>query len=108
MLLFLFGCLVARLLLAYIAKQLSPEKLRWAGVAALLFVLSWSVIYVTNSRKTGFEVSGGPIWWDNIRPIHIAMWFMFALFALRGNRDAWVVLLIDAGLGLAFFINHYW
>ena len=45
MLLFLFGCIGTRCLLAYIAKKINPEYLPYMGYIALIISLSFNDAY---------------------------------------------------------------
>ncbi len=106
MLLFLLGCVPARLLLVHIART-RPEWLPTLGLLALLPAVGFLWIYATNSRKTGAETFGRPIWWNNMRPIHAMLYALFAFMALSRVRQAWTVLALDVFLGIcAFGIHH--
>jgi hypothetical protein len=61
-LLFLIGCIGARTLLAYTAKNLKTEYLPYLGYLTLLPAIGFMYIYMTNSRQTGSEVFGDKIW----------------------------------------------
>lgn len=106
-LLFLVGCIGARVFIAYYAKTLNKEQLPLAGAFAFVFALVWAHIYLAESRKVGFETFGDEIWWDKVRPIHITLYFVFALMALNRVQHAWVILAVDVLLGLLFFLNHH-
>jgi hypothetical protein len=101
---FLIGCIGARLLLAFIAKQVNKKWLRVMGYVALLPVFGFMYIFLTGSRQTGIEAAGGKIWWNGMRPLHAFMYSLFAYFAITGNRDAWIYLFADAMIGLFAFL----
>ena len=104
--LFLVGCMGARLGFAYLAYR-RPDLLPYLGTLALAPAIGFTYIYMTGSRKTGAEVFGERIWWNDLRPLHAFMYFLFAGLALRSNKDAWKVLLVDALIGLAAFTHHH-
>ena len=107
--LFLFGCLPVRLALiaaAVAAHMYAPHILKWMGYAALIVSLGFTIIYLGDLRKTGPEVFGDTIWWNDLRPLHAALYFWFALLAIKGNKYAWVPLAIDVTVGLAAFLTH--
>ena len=105
--LFLFGCIVVRSILVYIAKTINPRYLPIMGVFALIPAIGFSYVFLTGSRKTGPEVFGDKIWWNNLRPIHAFLYFAFAIFAILGKRWSWMILLADVIFGLtAFIIKH--
>lgn len=106
-LLFVFGCLGARLLLVYIAKTVSKDWLRILGYLALIPAAGFLYIYLTGSRKTGAEVFGDRIWWNSLRPIHAALYLLFAILAIMQYTCAWKVLLADVILGATVFGIHH-
>lgn len=69
-LLFLIGCIGTRLLLVHIARTLDTELLRYMGYLALLPAFGFIYIYMSGTRKTGPEVFGDKIWWNDLRPLH--------------------------------------
>ena len=65
-------------------------------------------IYLTGSRQTGAEVFGDKIWWNDLRPIHSLLYFLFAYNAITGNTKSWMYLLLDVIIGLvSFLVFHY-
>ena len=103
-LLFLIGCIGSRLLLTYLAKKISNKNLPILGYIALLPASAFLYIYLTNSRKTGLEVFGSKIWWNNLRPVHSLLYFIFAYLAIKQNKNAWKIALLDVTIGLISFI----
>ena len=106
-LLFLVGCIGVRLLLVYIAKNINIKLLKYMGYITLIPAFGFIYIYLTGSRKTGPEVFGSKIWWNNLRPIHAILYFLFSYNAIIGNRNAWIYLLIDVLLGLISFLVYH-
>jgi len=106
-LLFIIGCIGSRLLLVYIAKNISVDLLKYMGYLALIPAIGFLFIFLTDSRKTGAEVFGDKIWWNNLRPIHGLLYLLFAYNAINGNRNAWIYLLVDVLLGLTSFIIYH-
>lgn len=107
-LLFLIGCVGVRLLIAYLAKIININYLPVMGYIAMLPAIGFAYIFLTGSRKTGAEVFGGKIWWNNLRPIHAILYALFAYNAINKNPNSWKILLADVILGLiAFIIFHY-
>ena len=108
-LLFLFGCIGTRSLFVYLAKNASTVFLQYMGYLSILPAIGFFYLFFTGSRKTGPEVFGDKIWWNNLRPIHGLMYSLFAYHAINGNPFAWIYLLIDVIIGLAsFLIFHYY
>ena len=106
-LLFLIGCIGTRSLLAYIAKNVSTQLLMYMGYLALLPAIGFIYLFFSGSRQTGAEVFGDKIWWNNLRPLHGALYFLFAYNAIIGNKNAWVYLLIDVVIGLISFLTFH-
>jgi len=107
-LLFLLCCIGVRTLLVVVAKHISINILPYMGYLALIPAIGFIYIYMNNLRKTGAEVMGDKIWWNNLRPIHALLYGLFAISAIQANRNAWVWLLIDVCVGLISFLYfHY-
>ncbi len=107
-LLFLGGCIVIRSLFVILAKYIDSKYLPYLGYLALIISFGFFYIFLTGSRKTGPEVFGGKIWWNNLRPIHGSLYLLFAISAIMKKSYAWVFLLIDVIIGLfAFLYNHF-
>lgn len=107
-LMFLIGCIGARTLFVIIAKYINAKYLKYLGYMALLPAIGFIYIYLTGSRKTGAETFGEKIWWNDLRPIHSMLYFLFAYNAIIGNKQSWIYLLADVLLGLiSFLIHHY-
>ena len=108
MLMFLIGCIGVRSLFVIIAKYVNTQYLKYMGYLALLPAIGFIYIYLTGSRKTGAETFGEKIWWNNLRPIHSMLYFLFAYNAINGNKQAWIYLLVDVLFGLiSFLVHHY-
>ena len=106
-LLFLIGCIGLRSLFVYIAKNVNTQLLMYMGYLALIPAVGFFYIYLSGSRQTGAEVFGEKIWWNNLRPIHGLLYFLFGYNAIIGNKNAWIYLLIDVIIGLiSFLIFH--
>jgi hypothetical protein len=104
---FLFGCMTARFGLVYLAKKMPTKYLPYMGYIGLLPAIGFAYIYLTDSRKTGAEVFGDTIWWNNLRPVHSLLYFIFAYLAINASNQAYIALLIDAVLGLVAFLVYH-
>jgi hypothetical protein len=105
--LFLVICIGSRLLLVYIAKNISNELLEYMGYLLLLPAISFIYIYLSGTRNTGTGAFGQEIWWNNLRPIHGLLYLLFSYNAIIGNKDAWIYLFIDALFGLTSFLIYH-
>ena len=105
---FLIGCIGIRCLFVIIAKNINTKYLKYLGYAALLPAIGFIYIYLTGSRKTGAEVFGEKIWWNDLRPIHGLLYALFGYNAILGNPNAYLYLLVDVLIGLTSFLAfHY-
>ena len=107
-LMFLIGCIGIRTLFVIIAKNISANYLKYLGYLALVPAFGFIYIYLTGSRKSGAETFGEKIWWNNLRPIHSLLYFLFAYNAINGNKNAWIYLLVDVLVGLISFLMHHY
>jgi hypothetical protein len=108
-LLFMIGCLGIRILIVYLAKTFNKTYLQYMGYLSILPAIGFFYLYLTDSRKTGAEVFGDKIWWNNLRPIHGVLYLLFAYNAINGNKNSWIYLLIDVIIGFISFLTfHYY
>lgn len=103
---FLIGCIGTRLFIVYLAAT-KLELLPIMGKISLLPFIGFITIYLFGLRKTGIEVDGNVIWWNNLRPLHGLLFLLFAYFAINKNKKSWVILFTDTFVGLFSFLIHY-
>jgi len=107
-LLFLIGCIGTRTLFVILAKNADSTYLQYMGYLATLPAIGFFYLFLSGARKTGGEVFGNKIWWDNLRPLHGLLYSLFAYNAIIGNKSAWIYLLVDVIIGLISFTTfHY-
>lgn len=108
---FLVGCIGTRLGLVWLAHTLSDQWLYYMGALALIPATGFLLIYMFGLRKTGVEVNGDLIWWNELRPVHALLYTLFAFYAMNGLRsEATNVLLFDVLIGVtswAIFRSFY-
>jgi hypothetical protein len=97
--LFLLVCIPIRLLLAFIVYYY-PRHIQYFGLIGLVIALGFAYFSVV-PRETG--AFGQPAWWAPYRPIHSFLFFLFFILAVNKNKYAWLVLFIDAMLGLFLY-----
>ena len=107
-LLFLFGCILTRLMFVWIAKTVPLNYLPYLGILALGPVIGWIWIIFIGKRDTGAEVFGEKIWWKDIRWVHLLFYATFATLAIMKKSYAWVILLVDVIFGFAAWVFHHW
>jgi hypothetical protein len=113
-LLFIFVCVGIRLLLVYVAKKLNDLKklglLKVMGGILLIPAIVFFYSYM-NYKITDKGATGGNVWWNSLRLVHGFTYLLFVIMALSNNKklysNAWIVLLIDVGIGLLAFLIQY-
>jgi hypothetical protein len=105
LLLFLFGCIPIRLLLAYIPQELTSKKSKYV-FATLLAIIATGFLYLgfTNGRLDAQE-AGGKTWWVNFRIVHGALFLAAAILVIKQAKTASIPLLVDAILGILLFFT---
>jgi hypothetical protein len=106
-LLFLGGCIPARLALVYLAYSLKKDYLPYLAIPLLLIGASFIYLYLSNSRLRARE-AGGYTWWKDIRPVHGCLYLLAGIYALTKTNYSWIVLLIDVIFGLSSFLYHHY
>lgn len=106
-LLFLFGCILTRFLFVLISYKIDIKYLPYLGYLALLPAIGFLYIYITGSRKEGPETFGKRIWWNHLRPVHAILYFLFAYYSIKKNKNSYKLLLTDVILGLIAFITYH-
>ena len=74
----------------------------------------WDILKQTETHakfhgglKKGAETWGKPIWWNDLRPLHASLYFMFAIYAIKKYDKAWIPLFIDTIIGLLAFLQYH-
>lgn len=106
-LLFLAGCIPARLILAYLPQKLSPENLKLFGIVLVAISIGFLYLYSTGGRMNAPE-AGGYTWWHEMRLIHGMLYTTAAIYAFRGSSYASIPLVIDVVFGLILFLHHHY
>lgn len=105
-LIFLFGCLGLRALLAYSVSALPNLKYIFAFITGIIG-LGFTTIYLGGLRKVGVETGGQVIWWNSIRPIHAILYLMASYFIFREKfHTASNILYLDVLIGFVVFLLH--
>jgi hypothetical protein len=91
-----FICLVCRTIFVLIAKKIPQKQLPYLGYLALIPFVGFLYQYKFSTKRGFF---GGNVWWNNTRPIHSLLYGLFALEAIKSNKDSYKFLLIDVIIG---------
>jgi hypothetical protein len=103
---FIFLCFPARLLLSMLAKIIQSKYLPIMAIFTSFISISFFINFIKYKKdEKGFF--GSYVWWNNYRLIHSFNYAIFSIQAFLKNNKAWMILFIDAILGLIFFINKY-
>jgi hypothetical protein len=105
---FLIGCIGVRLIVVYVAKNINIEYLPYLGIVGLFPAIGFSYIYFFNGRKSKKGAFDEDIWWEDLRPVHGILWFLFAISALLRKQYAWIFLMTDVTVGLVSFLTHHY
>ena len=87
---FLLLCIPVRIGFVFIAKKVDIKYLPYLGYLAILPAIGFAYIYIFGKRKTGGETFGQKIWWNNLRPLHSILYFIFAYLALKKSNNAYI------------------
>ncbi len=107
---FLFGCILTRSILVYLAKTLDKKYLKIMGYIAIPIGLSFMYLYFIGNKTADSQLEwlgDKKIWWNNLRPVHGLLYLLFAFFAIKQSEYAWVFLLIDVIIGLFGWLYHH-
>ena len=94
-------CIAVRLLFAYFISGLKGKMLQFSSIFG--FAVAVELMIIVDRKEGGF---GQKVWWGNYRIIHSGLYLTFALLALNMSKFSYVPLLIDALLGILFFIHN--
>ena len=97
-----YYCIAARFALVVLAYRLEKSAHREAAAAAAAAV-GVGFLAVWGRRMSAFESTarGGRVWWNDLRPLHAALWLLYAALAARSVEHAWAVLALDLAVGVA-------
>jgi len=98
--LFLLGCIPARMLLAWYAKNYPSENL---GYFLFTIAVGFLYLYFNNLRLNAFEATGGKTWWAPYRLIHGLLYLAAAIYMFREKQHGWIPLASDVILGFIFW-----
>lgn len=107
---FLFGCILARTILVIIAKNIDKKYLELLGYASILIGLSFMYLYFIGNARADAQLEwlgDKKVWWNDLRPIHGGLYILFGALAIKQKECAWIVLLIDVIIGLLSWLIHH-
>lgn len=113
---FLFGCILTRIIIAYLAYLAgkNPNKLYLTFIAlgSLFISLGFFFIYFNGSdtadRQLEIWDDDKKMWWNQLRLIHGALFLAFFISAgIHQSPQSYLILVVDVLLGLLFWILHH-
>lgn len=104
-LLFIFGCIPVRLLLAYLPQIIPMNYLPLLGLLISFMAIGMLFLFFTNSRLNAME-AGGKTWWKNYRLLHGMLLLTAAFYLFRKQRIASIPLFLDVAIGTILFLDY--
>lgn len=102
----IFLCLLVRYSLAFFIKTINIKYLSILSLPAIIISFGFFRNYL-NYKPGDKGFAGGNVWWNDYRLFHSFMFAIFSILALYKNKNAWIILLIDAIFGTIFFSRKY-
>lgn len=104
---FVVGCIGSRTAAALVARRMYTyppiiRKLLILGAMAIAISLWFHFIFKT--REYAIEAQG-PVWWNEMRPVHAVMLLLFAQSAVAMQPEAWMYLLADVCIAVTFWVS---
>ena len=112
-LLFIFICLPVRLLIAFFAKFLQNNSIKYLQSSTIQYIFSLFTLIIgisfinnwfINKKVGGF---GGKVWWKNLRLIHGINFILYSILSIMNIKNAYKLLFMDVLIGLISFILNY-
>jgi hypothetical protein len=106
--LFLVGCIPARVGLGLAARYIPANYLYIWATAVLLMAVGFLFLFFTGKRSVGPETGGKPIWWKPFRLFHGLTYLSAAIAAFNKNGVvASNIIFADTVIGLGLFGFHH-
>lgn len=99
-------CIFVRLSIAYLALLLGKNDPIYLKPLGLMTTFVSFMFFITEfSGLKQYGMFGQKVWW--FRYIHFIFYGVFSYFALIGNPNAYIVLVLDVVYGLFHFVYNY-
>lgn len=91
-------CIPVRLTIAVVVLLFPNRWLPFAGAVALIGALGlvFRTLTYSPSQLGAFKQK---VYWNNLRPVHALMWFVFAVLAFKQDSRAKIIPFIDVVFG---------
>jgi hypothetical protein len=114
---FLFGCILVRSILVYLAYYLQKNKktffLNLHISICFLIGLSMILIYFGINKENAdkqlqvWEDDDPVLWWNDLRILHGSLYIIFSILTAFGIENTWIILLLDTIIGLCAWAIHH-
>lgn len=113
---FLFGCILSRIILAYLAYLAGTNNnkiyLKSIAIVCLFISLGFLIIYFNGSESADKQLQvwddDKKMWWNQLRLIHGTLYLLFFVSAFVFElSQSYLLLVVDVSLGLLFWILHH-
>jgi len=114
---FLFGCILVRSILVYLAYYLQKNKktflLNLHISICFLIGLSMIRIYFGINKENAdkqlqvWEDDDPVLWWNDLRIVHGSLYILFSILTAFGIENTWIILLLDTIIGLCAWAIHH-
>lgn len=114
---FLFGCILLRSILVYLAYYFKENKHQYflylLSAVCFLIGLSMVLIYFGIGRESadkqllGWKDDDPVLWWNDLRIIHGFLFILFAILTSLNYNNTWIILLIDTLIGISAWRIHH-
>jgi len=97
-------CLGIRSLIAHAFHRAPGRYLPIMGVLALIIAIGFMMIYLLGWRQGSVVETGKAckVWWNDLRPIHAALYLLSGLAALKRQRSTY--LWMDVWIGIGYYV----
>ena len=100
LLLFTFGCIVVRLCIVYIAKEITSLQF-YLSLISIIIGGRFIYLYFNSPSFNNFQDLGiESVWWNYMRPIHGLLYLSYGILTLLKVKNTWILLLVDLIIGI--------
>lgn len=113
---FLFGCILTRIILAYLAylagKNNNKIYLKLIAIVCFLIGLGFLIIYFNGNETADKQLEvwddDKKVWWHQLRLLHGILYLLFFVYAfIFESPQSYLFLIVDVSLGLLVWILHH-
>lgn len=108
LILFYIGCIGLRAWLTWFTWKHATEYPMFLWVLFAAISVGFATLYLFDLRqKNATETFGeSEVWWNHLRPVHSVLYALAAMYVFKGNKHAYVPLLLDVIIGFVATTHH--